>query len=113
GEIYGLLGPNGAGKTTTIMMLLGLTEPTSGSARVLGLDPARAALDVKRRVGYLPDAVGFYGRLTGRENLRYTAELNGVAPDAAEGLIAELLEQVGLTDAADRATAGYSRGMLQ
>ena len=113
GEIYGLLGPNGAGKTTTIMMLLGLTEPTSGTARVLGLDPAYSALDVKRRVGYLPDAVGFYGRLTGRENLRYTAELNGVPPRDVEALLGELLEQVGLTAAGDRAVSGYSRGMLQ
>lgn len=113
GEIYGLLGPNGAGKTTTIMMLLGLTEPTAGSARVLGLDPARHALEVKRRVGYLPDAVGFYGRLTGRENLRYTAELNGLDPTRSEGVIDELLAQVDLADAADRPAGGYSRGMLQ
>ena len=113
GEIYGLLGPNGAGKTTTIMMLLGLTEPSAGQARVLGLDPTRQALAVKRRVGYLPDAVGFYGRLTGRENLRYTAELNGLQPDAAKDTIAVLLDQVGLADAADRPTSGYSRGMLQ
>ncbi len=113
GEIYGLLGPNGAGKTTMILMLLGLTEPTSGTARVIGLDPARNALEVKRRVGYLPDAVGFYGRLTGRENLRYTAELNGIPRDEAEPLIAELLERVGLTHAADRPAGGYSRGMLQ
>jgi len=60
GEIYGLLGPNGAGKTTTILMLLGLAEPTSGEARVLGLDPARQPLEVKRHVGYLPDSVGFF-----------------------------------------------------
>ena len=66
GEIYGLLGPNGAGKTTTILMLLGLSEPTSGEARVVGLDPAREPLEVKRHVGYLPDAVGFYGRLSGQ-----------------------------------------------
>ena len=69
GEIFGLLGANGAGKTTTILMLLGLTEPTEGTARVVGLDPARRPLDVKRRVGYLPDAVGFYGNLTGRPSL--------------------------------------------
>jgi ABC-2 type transport system ATP-binding protein len=64
-------------------------------------------------VGYLPDAVGFYDRLTGRENLRYTAELNGVAAEEAESTIADLLDQVGLTDVADRPTGGYSRGMLQ
>jgi len=113
GEIYGLLGPNGAGKTTTILMLLGLTTPTSGTARVLGLDPAHRALDVKRRVGYLPDAVGFYGRLTGRENLRYTADLNGLPRDEAEAVIDDLLARVGLAGAADRPTSGYSRGMLQ
>ena len=113
GEIYGLLGPNGAGKTTTIMMLIGLTEPTSGTVRVLGMDPARQALDVKRRVGYLPDAVGFYGRLTGRENLAYTAELNGIDPLAAAERIPEVLSQVGLASAADRPTGAYSRGMLQ
>ena len=113
GEIYGLLGPNGAGKTTTIMMLIGLTEPTSGTVRVLGMDPARRGLDVKRRVGYLPDAVGFYNRLTGRENLAYTARLNGIDPAAASDLIEEALEQVGLASAADRAVGGYSRGMLQ
>jgi len=113
GEVYGLLGPNGAGKTTTIMMLLGLTEPTAGSARVLGYDPAHQALQVKRRVGYLPDAVGFYGRLTGRENLRYTAALNGLTQATAEPLIDDLLHQVGLEEAADRPAGGYSRGMLQ
>jgi ABC-2 type transport system ATP-binding protein len=113
GEIYGLLGPNGAGKTTTILMLLGLSEPSSGVARVGGLDPARDPLEVKRRVGYLPDSVGFYGRLSGRENLEYTARLNGLEPDAATSRIADLLDQVGLTDAADRPADTYSRGMLQ
>jgi ABC-2 type transport system ATP-binding protein len=113
GEIYGLLGPNGAGKTTTILMLLGLAEPSSGEARVLGLDPARQPLEVKRRVGYLPDSVGFYGRLTGRENLRYTARLNGIGAAEAEPVIAELLTHVGLDEAGDRATDTYSRGMLQ
>jgi ABC-2 type transport system ATP-binding protein len=113
GEIYGLLGPNGAGKTTTILMLLGLSEPTSGEARVLGLDPARVPLEVKRSVGYLPDSVGFYGRLTGRENLDYTARLNGIAPDEAGPHIDELLGAVGLVRAADQPTDTYSRGMLQ
>jgi ABC-2 type transport system ATP-binding protein len=113
GEIYGLLGPNGAGKTTTILMLLGLSEPTSGEARVLDLDPARDPLEVKRHVGYLPDSVGFYGRLTGRENLAYTARLNGIDPADAEERIEELLGQVRLSDAGDRPTDTYSRGMLQ
>jgi ABC-2 type transport system ATP-binding protein len=111
GEIFGLLGPNGAGKTTTILMLLGLTEPTSGSMEVLGLDPRRYPLEVKRRVGYLPDAVGFYDDLTGRENLRFTAKLNQV-PDA-EVRIQRLLEDVGLSAAADQPSGEYSRGMKQ
>jgi ABC-2 type transport system ATP-binding protein len=113
GEIFGLLGQNGAGKTTTILMLLGLTEPTEGQARVVGLDPARRPLEVKRRVGYLPDAVGFYGDMSGRDNLRYTARLNRIERDEAENLIDEALEQVGLTGRADDRTETYSRGMLQ
>lgn len=113
GEIFGLLGQNGAGKTTTILMLLGLTEPSGGTARVVGLDPARRPLEVKRRVGYLPDAVGFYGNLTGRENLRYTAELNGLGTGEAEARIDGVLEQVGLVGRADTTTDTYSRGMLQ
>jgi ABC-2 type transport system ATP-binding protein len=113
GEIFGLLGQNGAGKTTTILMLLGLTEPTSGRARVVGLDPARKPLQVKRQVGYLPDSVGFYGGLTGRQNLRYTAQLNGIPRADAEIRIDEVLEQVGLGARADTRTDTYSRGMLQ
>jgi ABC-2 type transport system ATP-binding protein len=113
GEIFGLLGQNGAGKTTTILMLLGLTEPTAGQARVVGLDPARRPLEVKRRVGYMPDSVGFYSDLSGRENLRYTARLNRIPRDEAEAAIDEVLEQVGLTNRADDLTDTYSRGMLQ
>ncbi|MFN8621570.1 MAG: ABC transporter ATP-binding protein [Chloroflexota bacterium] len=113
GEVFGLLGPNGAGKTTTILMLLGLTEPTGGTAEVLGLDPARNPLAVKRHVGYLPDNVGFYGSLTGRENLRYTAKLNGIQGKAAESRIDELLTTVGLKGAGDFNVDTYSRGMKQ
>jgi ABC-2 type transport system ATP-binding protein len=113
GEIFGLLGPNGAGKTTTILMLLGLTEPTVGAARVVGLDPTRRPLEVKRRVGYLPDNVGFYDNMTGRENLRYTARLKGLGGRDAEARIGEELEQVGMADRADTRTDTYSRGMLQ
>jgi ABC-2 type transport system ATP-binding protein len=113
GEIFGLLGQNGAGKTTTILMLLGLTEPTSGRARVVGLDPARYPLEVKRRVGYLPDSVGFYSALTGRENLRYTARLNGLPAAEAEERIDEVLDHVNMRARADSKTEEYSRGMLQ
>jgi len=113
GEIFGLLGPNGAGKTTTILMLLGLTEPTAGTARVAGFDPVRDPLAVKSIVGYLPDNVGFYPHMTGRQNLRYTAALNRVPPKEAEERINALLEQVGLSEAADKRAGTYSRGMRQ
>jgi ABC-2 type transport system ATP-binding protein len=113
GEVFGLLGPNGAGKTTTILMLLGLSEPSGGTARVLGMDPTRSPLEIKRRVGYLPDAVGFYGGMTGRENLRYTCRLNGVARDEIEDRIDNMLHRVGLADAGDQAVGEYSRGMKQ
>ena len=113
GEIFGLLGQNGAGKTTTILMLLGLTEPSGGGARVVGLDPTRRPLEVKRHVGYLPDSVGFYDGMTGRENIRYTAKLNGLVGKDADAKIIEVLEQVGMTDRADTKVETYSRGMLQ
>jgi ABC-2 type transport system ATP-binding protein len=113
GEVFGLLGPNGAGKTTTVLMLLGLSEPTAGFARVLGMDPAREPLRVKRRVGYLPDAVGFYGGMTGRENMRYTARLNGLERSAGDARIDQLLHDVRLSEAADRKVETYSRGMRQ
>lgn len=113
GEVFGLLGPNGSGKTTTILMLLGLTEPTSGYVRVLGLDPARRPLSVKARVGYLPDQVGFYDDLTARENLIYIAKLNGLPRSEAYRRIDEALAQMGLADVADRRVATFSRGMRQ
>lgn len=113
GEIFGLLGPNGAGKTTTILMLLGLTEPTSGSVKVLGLDPARQPLSVKARVGYLPDQVGFYDHLTARENLHYIAKLNGIREPEMSKRINEALDQVGLSNVADRRVKTFSRGMRQ
>ncbi|MGN0995143.1 MAG: ABC transporter ATP-binding protein, partial [Butyricicoccus sp.] len=113
GEVFGLLGPNGAGKTTTTLMLLGLTEPTIGTAFIDGHDCARDPLAVKRIVGYLPDSVGFYPELTGRENLRFTGRLNGLEPAICERRINELLERVGMTYAADRKAGTYSRGMKQ
>jgi len=113
GEIYGLLGPNGAGKTTTILILLGLTEPTAGRARVLGIDPTYQPIEVKRRVGCLPENVGYYRDLTGRENLRFVAELNGMNKDEREQRIKRALERVGLADEADKLVGAYSRGMRQ
>jgi ABC-2 type transport system ATP-binding protein len=113
GDVFGLLGPNGAGKTTTILMILGLTEPTSGSITTAGFDPLREPLEVKRRVGYLPDAVGFYEHMTGRDNLRFTARLGGLKRDSIESSIAKAIDRVHLGVEADRLVKTYSRGMRQ
>ena len=113
GEVFGILGPNGSGKTTTILMLLGLTEPTQGEARVLGFDPVRQPLSVKARVGYLPDQVGFYDELTARENLIYIAKLNGIPRREAYRRIDEALARMGLAQVADRPVGTFSRGMKQ
>ena len=113
GEIFGLLGPNGAGKTTTILMMLGLTDITSGSVKVLGHDPAREPLKVKARVGYLPDSVGFYDNMTATENLAYTAKLMGLSAADRTRRIAAALARVRLIDVANRRVATFSRGMRQ
>ena len=113
GEVFGFLGPNGSGKSTSILMMLGLTEPTGGTVRVCGYDPSRNPLAVKRQVGYLPESVGFYGDMTGAQNLRFTAELNGIPRADAEARIAELLATVELADAANQPVVQYSRGMRQ
>jgi ABC-2 type transport system ATP-binding protein len=113
GEIFGLLGPNGAGKTTTILMLLGLTDISGGQARVLGHDPQREPLAVKRRVGYLPDTVGFYDHLSAADNLRYTARLIGIPAAEREDRIAAALARVQLGDVANHRVGTFSRGMRQ
>ena len=113
GEIFGLLGPNGAGKTTTILMMLGLTDVTAGEVRVLGYDPVRQPLAVKRRVGYLPDSVGFYDYLTAAENLAYTARLMGFAPAERTHRITDALSRVQLHDVANKPVRTFSRGMRQ
>lgn len=113
GEIFGLLGPNGAGKSTSILMMLGLSEPTSGMAKVCGVNSTNNPLAVKRRVGYLPDDLGFYEQMTGLENLLFTASLNGIPRPAAEERANDLLQQVGLTEAAHKKAGKYSRGMRQ
>ena len=113
GEVIGLLGPNGAGKTTTILMLLGLTEASEGQVRILGKDPLRQPLEVKRAVGYLPDSIGFYDSMTARENLAYTARLSGMSRRQASERISAALDKVRLTDSADRRVGTFSRGMRQ
>lgn len=113
GEVYGLLGPNGAGKTTTILMLLGRTEPTSGTAQIKGFDATRDSIAIKRFTGYLPDQVGFYSQRTGRENLVYTAGLNGISAVEADKKAVEVVELVGLTNVIDNKVKTYSKGMRQ
>ncbi len=113
GEIFGLLGPNGAGKTTTILMMLGLTEVTEGTISVLGHNPAREPLQVKRVVGYLPDTVGFYDHMTAHDNLRYTAALIGIEPGLRDKRIAAALDRVGLPDVGEKKVGAFSRGMRQ
>lgn len=113
GEVFGFLGPNGAGKTTTILMLLGLSEPTAGSARVCGFDPTREPLQVKRVVGYLPESVGFYEEMTAIQNLRYVGRLNGIRDGGLEDKIATVLNLVGLGAEGRKRVGAYSRGMRQ
>ena len=108
GEVFGFLGPNGAGKSTTIDALLGYVRPTSGTATVLGMDVGESAHLIRSRTGVLPDGYGLYGRLTGREHLAFVSRSKGTA-----GREDHLLDRVGLADAADRRTGGYSRGMCQ
>ena len=113
GEIFGFLGPNGAGKTTTLLMLLGLTEPTSGSARVLGLDPTRDPIKVKSKIGYLQENMGFYLDLNAIQMLSFIAELNGASGSQAADRIQSALEAVGLASESKKEIGAYSRGMRQ
>src|SRR5690606_10026796 len=113
GEIFGLLGPNGAGKTTSILMMLGLTEPCEGTAYVCGYNATRQPIDVKKKVGYLPDSVGFYDNLSGLDNLVFIGKINGLAEKEARETAVRLLETVGLTQDMHKKTGAYSRGMKQ
>ena len=113
GDIFGFLGPNGAGKTTTILMLLGLTEPTSGTARICGYNSTREPLKVKRLTGYIPEKVGFYEDLTAGYNLTYTGRLNGFPDKVVRKRVNEALDIVGLSESADQMVGEFSRGMKQ
>lgn len=111
GEVFGFLGPNGAGKTTAIKMLLGLTPPSAGAARVLG---ARlGARSARARIGFLPEHFRFHDCLTARELVRIHGRLHGLRGQLLERRVAALLERLDLPDAADRRLAGFSKGMLQ
>ena len=113
GEVFGFLGPNGAGKTTTLLMLMGLSHPSAGFAKICGLDPLRNAREVKRIAGYLPENIGFYGDLTAVQNLEYVASLNGIQPNKASEKIDELLDMVELKQDASKKVGAFSRGMKQ
>jgi ABC-2 type transport system ATP-binding protein len=108
GEIFGFLGPNGAGKSTTIDILLDFVRPTSGDAAVLGMDAQENTLAVRRRTGVLPDGFHIYDRLTGRQHIKFVVESKDADDDPMD-----VLERVGIGDAADRAAGGYSKGMTQ
>ena len=110
-QIYGLLGPNGSGKSTTIKLLLGLLRPSSGVGTIFG-KPA-GSLAARQALGYLPESPYFYRYLSGRELLRYYARVSGVARATREERVLAVLEQVGLSTAADRRLSTYSKGMLQ
>jgi ABC-2 type transport system ATP-binding protein len=113
GEIFGFLGPNGSGKTTTLLMLLGLTEPSAGWAKVAALNPIRNAIKVKRIVGYIPENIGFYEDMTAAENLRFLARLNNISDSVSSEKIEAALERVGLIEEAGKKLGAYSRGMRQ
>ena len=109
GEVYGFLGPNGAGKTTTLRMLLGLARPDAGSARIRGVDPLQDPARAHAGLGFLPETLSLYKTLTGRQTLRFFAELKGVPFERVD----EHLALVGLDQAGDKRVGEYSRGMVQ
>jgi len=113
GEIFGLLGPNGAGKTTTILMMLGLTDPTNGSAFVCGYNATSDPISVKKKVGYMPDSLGFYDHMTALENLIYIARLNGLPEKESRTRALQMMDIVGLSSAMHKKTSTFSRGMKQ
>lgn len=111
GQVYGLLGPNGSGKSTTMKIILGLVTATRGETQIFGRDSRETGS--REQVGFLPENPYFYKFLTGAETLRFYGKLCGLRGARLEEPIKELLEMVGLSDAADRRLGGYSKGMLQ
>jgi sodium transport system ATP-binding protein len=113
GEVVGLLGPNGAGKTTVLRMLAGILTPSSGHARIGGIDAARDAFEVKRRLGFLSGDTALYQRLTPREVLRYFGRLHGLAEAAIAARVEQLVDELRMGDFADRRCATLSAGQKQ
>ena len=113
-SIFAFLGPNGAGKTTTIKLLLGLLKPTSGSGKILGMDIVRDSVDIRARIGYLPQDARFYEHMTARQTLEYTAKFFYVGPQSEiDKRVNEMIELVGLEGKADRPIKGFSGGERQ
>jgi sodium transport system ATP-binding protein len=113
GEIYGMLGPNGAGKTTTLRVLATLLAPTSGTARIDGVDVAADPLEVRRRIGFLSGTTGLYPRLTPRETLAYFGKLHGIEAGELETRIGALLDRFGMREYADARCESLSTGQRQ
>jgi ABC-2 type transport system ATP-binding protein len=113
GQLFGFLGPNGAGKTTTILMLLGLTNPTSGTASIGGFNSTHDSLKVKSIAGYIPEKVGFYNDLSARNNLIYTANLNNIFGEIADKTVTKALDDVGLKERSEELVSHFSKGMKQ
>ncbi len=111
GEVFGFLGPNGAGKTTTIRMMMGILVPSDGRITIDGLDCQAERLQVKQRVGYLPDNPTFYDYLRGREILTFVGEMHGQPRDEAQRRAVTLLDELALDDASDEFAVNYSTGM--
>lgn len=111
GEIFGFLGPNGAGKTTTIRMMMGILVPTQGRVWLNSFDGAAQSTEAKKNVGYLPDEPIFYDYLRGREILGFVAEIHGFSRTDANTRALALLEEYGLSDAAEEFAVNYSMGM--
>jgi ABC-2 type transport system ATP-binding protein len=111
GAMFGFLGPNGAGKSTTIKMLTGLLHMTSGSARILGHDVAAEPVEVKRRLGVVPEEMALFDRLTGPEYLRFVGRMYGLTRETISARSAELLELMGLADTGTKLVVDYSHGM--
>jgi ABC-2 type transport system ATP-binding protein len=113
GSVCGLLGHNGAGKTTLISLLVGLTLPTSGSGKVLGYDIVKESINIRRKVGLLPEGFGFYDDMSALENLIYLGQLDGLSLKDATLKAKEVLEKIGLSNEINRKVAAFSRGMKQ
>ncbi len=113
GEIFGFIGPNGAGKTTTLRMMGGILAPTEGSVSIDGMDMAVEPERVKRSIGFIPDRPFVYEKLTGKEFLRFTADLFGIKDGVFEDRSNKVLEQFALDDWADELIESYSHGMKQ